>query len=108
MTSSPSTSKPGMVRGTEPGGQDDVGAGDLGGRAVVAGDPDPVAGEQGPAAVEDLDAPALHQPGQALEQLVDHLLLAGLADREVEGGGGAPAPSRPALIPNCPEPDTVR
>ncbi len=88
-TNRPSTSKPGMVRGADPVARTTL-------RPVISNappsapavglDPDPVVREQGPRAVEGNDAPALHEPGQTLEQLVDHFLLAALADREVHHG----------------------
>ena len=54
----------------------------------MAGDPDPVAGQQGAAADERGHRAALQQAFQPVPQLVHHLLLTGLADREVEVGGG--------------------
>ena len=84
-TSVPSTSKPGMVRGTEPAARTTsvpvisvVGA-------VVAGDAHPVVGQQGAGCPLKIVIPRpFMQPGQPLEQLVDDLLLAILADREVD------------------------
>ena len=52
---------------------------------------------------EDGDLPPLHQPGEALEQLVDHLVLAALADGEVDRCGW---PRR--WTPNSLAPATVR
>ena len=84
ITTVPSTSNPGMVRGTDPAASTMSVAGHLGGGPVVAGDADPVAAEQRAAAVEHGHAPSLQQAGQPVEQLVDDLLLALLADRELD------------------------
>ena len=70
--------------------QHHIGTGDLHGVAFVAGDTDPVVGEQRATPAVHGDPAALHQARQALEQLVDHLLLAGLADREVHAGWVTP------------------
>ena len=72
--------------GYRPGGQDDVRPDDLGGGSVVAGHLDPVVGEEPAAPVEHRDPAALQEALEPLEQLVDHLLLPGLADREAHGG----------------------
>ncbi len=66
------------------GRQHDVGAGHLDGRAVVPGDAHPVVGQQGAAPVEDRHPTTLEQAGQPGEELTDDLLLALLADRELD------------------------
>ena len=93
-TSRPSTSKPGMVRGTDPVARTTL-------RPVISNAASPAAnrrwsapgrcatrrpGRSVPDAVEGDDAPAFHEAGQALEELVHHLLLAALADGEVHDG----------------------
>ena len=81
-----------MVRGTDPVASTTLRPviSNEGGRTLACArsgiDPHPAAGEQRADAVEGHDAPALHEPGQALEELVDHLLLATLADGEVHHG----------------------
>src|SRR6202020_252785 len=80
--------------GYRSGGQNDVGPVDLGGGSVVAVNANAVVGQEGTRPGEDGNAPSLHQPGQPLEQLVDHLLLATLTYGEVDNGrriGAGPA-----------------
>ena len=71
--------------GHRAGGQDDVGAGDLGGRAVGRRDRDDVVGAEAADAVEHRDLAALAHRGDAADETVDDLLLAGLGDGEVDG-----------------------
>lgn len=73
--------------GHGPGGEDDVVAGQLGGVAVSTGDGHGAIRTEGAGAVQHGDLAALHQAGQAFVELVDHLLLAGDGDREIELGG---------------------
>src|SRR5579872_1449690 len=68
-----------------PGRQHDVAAGEPCRRAVGEGDLDDLAGKELPGPLEDLVLPLLHQPREPAVQLVDHLVLAVLADGEVDG-----------------------
>ena len=65
ITILPSTSKPGSVRGTEPGGQDDGVAGELDVARAAAGHGDALAGVQPAVAVEHGDLAALEQRAEA-------------------------------------------
>ncbi len=80
----PSISKPGIVRGTEPVGDQHVLAGDPLDGTVGAGHLDDLAFEQPAAAVEGHDLAPGEQTLQSLEQLLDHLALAVEADRELD------------------------
>ena len=80
----PPTSKPGIRRGAEPAARMTKRACSV---VVAVRGPATVTVRSGPSVPTpsyDGDLPALDQPGQALPQVLDDLLLAALADREVD------------------------
>ena len=84
-TSRPSTSSPGSVRGTEPAASTTWRPTTSVPASSPSTDPDPAAGQQGAGPRQHGDLAALQQSRQAPEELVDHRVLAGLADGEVDG-----------------------
>ena len=100
-TRRPSTSRPGQRAGHRAGGQHDVAPDHLGSGVLAVDHPDPAAGQQRPGAREHRDLAALKQTGQAPEELVDHRVLAGLADGEVDGRGPGDDAERRRPRPPC-------
>ena len=86
ITILPSTSKPGSVRGTEPGRQHHGVAGELEVARCAARHGDPLAGVEPAVAVEHGDLAALQQRAEARDQPVDDLVLAGQRRRPVDRG----------------------
>ena len=83
-TSRPSTSKPGIVRGTEPAARITAGARQHRAGVLAVEDLDgPVRTEPPGAACTIVTLRPVRSPDEPLEQPVDDLLLAALADREV-------------------------
>ena len=113
----PSTSKPGMVRGTEPEARITWVAGELDVARLAAGDRARCGRRASvPMPSKTVTLRLLSRPDEAVGQLVDDLLLAGLGDGEVERRArrsstpkspasrdrrGARRPSRAAPWPGC-------